>query len=78
MCREILTLGKVIVKRPDAEELIAIRNGAWTYDQIIEWATREDVALTELAKTSQLPNTPDRAKIDALCIDLMDDFMMEK
>ena len=34
---EILTEGKVIVKRPDAEELLAIKNGGWTYEQVMEY-----------------------------------------
>lgn len=67
MCREILTTSKVIVKRPDAEELLSIRNGAWTYEQLVEWAEREDAELEEVAKTSLLPHAPDRAKLDQLC-----------
>src|SRR3990167_7128590 len=42
MCREILTAGEVIVKRPDREELLEIRRGAWEYDRLIEWAGRQD------------------------------------
>lgn len=38
---EILTEGKVIVKRPDADELLAIKNGAWTYDRVMEY--KEDL-----------------------------------
>lgn len=72
MCREILTTGKVIVKRPDAEELLAIRNGAWSYDQIVEWAEQQDKEMQELVKTSPLPKTPDLAKLDELCINLIE------
>ena len=73
MCREILTTGVVQVKRPDREELLAIRNGAWTYDQLVEWAKGEDEALTALAKTSKvLPYGPNRVKLDALCRELVE------
>lgn len=72
MCREILTTGKVIVKRPDREELLSIRNGAWTYEQLVEFAEREDRELSELAKTSPLPNQPDRAMLDRLCIEIVE------
>ncbi len=73
MCREILTTGKVLVKRPDREELLAIRNGAWTYDQLIEFADREDKALNELYNTTNvLPKVPDKAKLDQLCIKLVE------
>lgn len=72
MCREILSTGKVIVKRPDREELLSIRNGAWTYEQLVEFAEREDKELSELAKTSPLPKQPDRAMLDRLCIEIVE------
>jgi len=34
---EIITEGKVIVRRPDAEELLAIKNGAWSFDKVMEF-----------------------------------------
>lgn len=67
MCREILTSGYVQVKRPDREELLAIRNGAWEYDRLVEWAEAQDAELAELANTSPLPNAPDRVALDRLC-----------
>lgn len=70
MCREILTSGEVIVKRPDREELLEIRRGAWDYDQLIEWAEREDKMLGEAAKTSPLPHAPDRKALDQLCVEI--------
>lgn len=76
MCREVLTTGKVIVKRPDREELLAIRNGAWTYEQLIEFAESEDIALNELYnKSNVLPKVPDRAFLDKLCIEITEEFL---
>jgi uncharacterized protein len=73
MCREILTTGKVIVKRPDREELLAIRNGAWTYEQIVDFAEKEDQALQEIYQTCTiLPKVPDSKFIDQLCIELVE------
>lgn len=73
MCREVLTTGKVIVKRPDREELLAIRNGAWPYEKLIEFAESEDKALQEVYQTSTaLPKTPDKDKLDKLCIKLVE------
>lgn len=71
MCREILETGKVLVRRPDAEELLSIRAGAWPYDKLREWADTEDAALEEVAKTSPLPKTPDFEAIDRLCVELI-------
>lgn len=69
MCREILETGRVLVKRPDAAELLAIRNGEWTYEQLIEWSAKQDRELGELYKnTNVIPHSPDMAAIDALCI----------
>lgn len=73
-CEEILTTGEVHVRRPDAAELLEIRNGAWSYEQLIEYADRMDAKLTELAKVSALPNQPDRAGIDKLCQELVGRF----
>jgi uncharacterized protein len=73
MCREILTTGKVLVKRPDRQELLEIRNGSWTYEQLIEFADREDLALNELYNTTTvLPKTPNKEKLDELCIRLVE------
>lgn len=73
MCREVLTTGKVIVKRPDREELLEIRNGSWTYDQLIEFAEREELEIGELYKTTNiLPKMPNRDKLDKLCISLVE------
>jgi predicted nucleotidyltransferase len=77
MAREILVDGKVLVKRPDAEELLAIRNGEWSFDKLIEWATIQQEELDEIYKSgvSPLPKTPNYEKIDELCIKLVDRFL---
>lgn len=67
MCREILETGKVLVRRPDAEELLDIRRGAWSYEQIVEWADRQETEIDALYATSTLPNDPPRSRLDELC-----------
>lgn len=75
MCREILTSGEVLVERPDKDELLAIRNGAWSYGDLVAWATIQDLELEKLYKTTTvLPHTPNTKKIDALCIELVESF----
>lgn len=72
MCREILTTGEVIVRRPDAAELLEIRAGAWSFERLVEWAEREDAELEALARESKaLPKSPDRHALDRLCIELV-------
>ncbi|HZL96811.1 MAG TPA: nucleotidyltransferase domain-containing protein [Vicinamibacterales bacterium] len=72
MCREIRETGKVNVKRHDREELLAIRSGAWTYEQLVDWAQAEDAALKGVYERSTLPHKPDVAKLDALCSRLVE------
>lgn len=67
MCKEILQTGSVKVKRTDdREELLAIRNGAWSYDRLLEWARNEDEAMNAVYESSTLRHSPDRTKLDAL------------
>lgn len=69
MCRELLTEGVVRVRRPDADELLAIRNGAWTFEQLQEYADNLDAELQEVVKASKLPRQPNRDKIDQVVME---------
>ena len=73
MCREILTTGQVIVRRPDAEFLLSIRRGVWSYHRLLTWATTQNDEIKILAKESKLPDSPNRKAIDDLCIELHED-----
>jgi len=74
MGRELLTTGELIVERPDKEELVAIYNGAWTYEQLVEYAERGTEELS-LLPCAFLPDSPDMDKLDALCVELVEDFL---
>lgn len=68
MGEEILEGKGVIVKRPDRDELLAIRGGAWSYEHLLSWAESKLGRLDELYRTSTaVPNAPDRKRIDDLC-----------
>jgi predicted nucleotidyltransferase len=75
MAREIITTGQVLVRRPDAEELLAIRAGAWPIEKLMEYATTMDADLNELVKTSKLPATPDRAALNKVCIEMIEGML---
>ena len=75
MCREILVEGRVVVRRPDREELLAVRNGAWPFEQLESWAAAEDAAMEGLMKASKLPHAPDRNRLDALCVELVEEAL---
>lgn len=75
MCKEILSTGNVVVKRPDREELLAIRNGAWTYEQLLEYASKIDVECDELYAKSTLPHSPDREAIDHEVVSMTQEYI---
>ena len=58
MCEEVLTDGVVNVKRKDAAELLDVRKGLWTYDELLDWSVHQDSKLTKLMNTSDLPKSP--------------------
>lgn len=72
MCGEILSNQGVIVKRPDRDELLAIRGGEWSYEKLIEWADKQEIEMNTLYETSTLPKAPDRDKIDSLCMKIVE------
>lgn len=78
MCREILETGQVLVRRPDAEEIRSIRNGAWSYESIVEFAEKEDLSLQEVAKKSSLPNSPPMNIIHETVFEMVMEFNIEK
>jgi hypothetical protein len=69
MGKEALVEGKLIVKRPDADELLAIRNGAWTYEEILAYAEDMDSKISELYKITSLPKRPNLQKVAAILME---------
>lgn len=74
MSHEILREGKVIVRRPDADELIAIRNGAFDYDTLVKTAEEMDAELDELYEKSTLPHSADKEAINNLYIEIVQEY----
>ena len=76
MGREILETGEVHVWRGDrdAEELQAIRAGAWTIDRLLGWAEEEERALGRIVNDGKavVRERPDMEAIDALAIELVE------
>lgn len=67
--KELMTTGKLLVYRPDREELLSIRNGAWSYEKVVECAEQTEKELTELYKSCSLPKEPNRKFLDNLCVE---------
>lgn len=71
MAVEILTTGKVVVRRPDAEELLAVRKGALSFDALLEQAEDLGSRLKALADSSSLPPRPDEVLLNRFCAELV-------
>lgn len=75
LCRmavEILETGEVKVRRDDREALLAVRDGALSYDALIEEAERLKAQIAEAKRGSTLPDAPDEAALDALAVTLIE------
>lgn len=74
MANEILEYGHIQVKRPDAKELMEIRNGKFTYDEIIEMAQGMESDLSSKYEKCNLQHSADKVKINDLYIQLVEEF----
>jgi predicted nucleotidyltransferase len=68
---EIVRDGKLIVRRPDAEELLAIRDGAFDYETLMVEVNRLKAAVESAVETSPLPRSPDFDKIEQVLLSVL-------
>ncbi len=73
MSIEILETGSVNVFRPDREELLAIKAGTWDFDTLIGYSESVRNRIEGARKTSRLPEEPDRAALNDLCRELVEE-----
>jgi uncharacterized protein len=71
MAREILETGTVEVFRPDRDELLAIRDGAWSFDELEARTAVLAADIETASRASRLPERPDDVALDRLCSDLV-------
>lgn len=75
MAGEILSTGKVNVKRPieEREWLIGIKTGKtdWTYEKVIEFVESKNAELDSLYETTTLRHTPDHNKLNQALEDII-------
>lgn len=67
---EVLETGELLVRRIDADELSAIRDGAMLFDELLSAATTLQDAMGRAALTTLLPNDVDLAIVDELVFEL--------
>lgn len=72
---ELLTKKTITVRRPDAEELLAIRGGAWSFEQLRAWFDRQVEEIKEAAERSTLPEEADVEALDNLCANIIEEAL---
>lgn len=69
--QEIMTTGDLSVRHPQADLLRQIRQGAWSYDELISWAKEQEEKIEALAQEKPLPRAPNREAIDEMVTQLI-------
>lgn len=74
MGHEVVTTGQIHVWRGDrdADELLAIRAGAWSWEALQQWAQDAEAGLVAAIAGCTLPASPDAAAIERGTIALID------
>lgn len=75
MAVEILNDGAVVVERPDRDDLLAVRDGAWTYERLLDEIDALRAAVDDAAQASPLPPEPDDDALDELCAAIVSDVI---
>jgi len=65
--KELLLTGHMTFPRPDADLLVKVRNGLWSYKELMERVEEFDKLFEKWYENSVLPHTPDRAAVNKLC-----------
>ncbi|MEM6630731.1 MAG: nucleotidyltransferase domain-containing protein [Bacteroidota bacterium] len=74
MAQEILETGEILVKRPNREELLAIRRGEWSYEELITRAKEKMKAIEAAYDRSPLPDEPDTKRVEALLVEMREEL----
>jgi predicted nucleotidyltransferase len=73
---EVLTLGDLIVARPDAAELLEIRAGQWSYEEVIQYADDMVSKIDSIPEEQMaVPVTPDTNRISKTIIDITQQYL---
>jgi predicted nucleotidyltransferase len=68
---EFLQDGKLYVKRTDADDLLSIKRGEWSLEQVKAESDKLFKKAENAYKKSKLPEYPNYEKIDNLCINII-------
>jgi hypothetical protein len=69
---EILEKGTLTLKQPEHIAFFtAIKNGVWSFDKLLEWATQKMAILSDKNITCAVPKTVDSKKLDQMYRELV-------
>jgi hypothetical protein len=77
MNREIASGQGLIVRRPNRDELLAIRNGEHDLTHIIKWSEKEEREIIEMYKNSDLPDSVDMKWVRDILFEMRYEFYMQ-
>ena len=78
MAIEIAKEGRVNVRRPEREFLLAIKSGEYEYEELLRMAEVKQVEMEQAFASSILPELPDVERINRLAFELRERFYARK
>lgn len=72
---EILSEGRVLVRRPDAEWLREVRSGRLGYGELLQWVNQRESDLIQAERLSPLPLQPDFSAAESLVVDITVNYL---
>ncbi len=74
MAIEILEQGKIIVTRPNREQLLKVRKGEFDYDELVQWAEEKIDYIETAYANSQLPESPNKEEVVKILVDIRKEY----
>lgn len=71
---EILKTNTLTVLRPNADELLEIRNGKYTYDELLDVVERKEKELVDAYANTTLPHSSNFNAAHKLCISIINEY----
>ena len=78
MAEEIATYGKIIVRRPNREFLLKIKDGQFEYDELLKRAVDKIINIEILFEKSDLQEAPDFNLINNWVAQIREDYYSKK
>ncbi|MCW1887228.1 nucleotidyltransferase domain-containing protein [Luteolibacter flavescens] len=74
MAGEIATEGVLRIRRPNREYLLRVRSGEFAYEDLVARAEEQLAGVQAAFEKSDLPDQPDRARVEALLVAIREGF----